>query len=185
MAIEKAIKMLEEEYERAKKMDFVKKAACLCLVPSMEKGRQLNGGTDMTVRERPIKLLSSYFQIGDSYAYNLTRDKTAFDVGTMSLEDFEEFDENTVADIADHLLKHGVIVPPCKVGDTVYYLGGIRNSLVKSSTVEEIIANSNGVSDLLVNSENGVTFENSIDIFYFTREEAEDALAEANKKTKQ
>lgn len=28
--------------------------------------------------------------------------------------------------IADHLLKNGVIVPPCKVGDTVYYLEGSR-----------------------------------------------------------
>lgn len=81
------------------------------------------------------------------------------------------------SEIAERLIEDGdVIVPPCRVGDTVYYLGGIRNSLVKSATVEEIIANSNGVSDLLVNSENGVTFENSIDIFYFTREEAEAAL---------
>ena len=83
--------------------------------------------------------------------------------------------------IADYLLNHGIIAPPCKVGDTVYYHGGIRNSLVKSAVVEEIIANSNGVSDLLVNSENGVTFENSIDIFYFTCEEAEAALAERRK----
>ena len=78
--------------------------------------------------------------------------------------------------LAEYLLESGVIVPPVKVGDTVYYLGGIHKSLVKSATVEEIIASSNGVSDLLVNSENGVTFENSVDIFYFTREEAEQAL---------
>ena len=26
--------------------------------------------------------------------------------------------------IADHLLSNGVIVPPCKVGDTVYYIEG-------------------------------------------------------------
>ena len=78
--------------------------------------------------------------------------------------------------LAHHLLTNGVIATPCKVGDTVYYLGGIHKSLVKSATVEEIIAGSNGVSDLLVNSENGVTFENSVDVFYFTREEAEQAL---------
>ena len=81
------------------------------------------------------------------------------------------------SEIAERLIEDGdVIVPPCKVGDTVYYLGGIHRSLVKSATVEEIIANSNGVSDLLVNSENGVTFENSVDIFFLTREEAEQAL---------
>lgn len=62
----------------------------------------------MTDREKLIELLSSYFGIGDSYAYNLTRVKSAFAVGTMSLEDFEEFDDDTVADIADYLLSHGV-----------------------------------------------------------------------------
>ncbi len=77
----------------------------------------------MSERERLIKLLLRYFQIGDSYAYNVTRVKTAFEVGTMSLDVFEEFDEETVADIADYLLEHDVIVPPCKVGDTVYQYG--------------------------------------------------------------
>jgi hypothetical protein len=31
--------------------------------------------------------------------------------------------ENWARVIADHLLENGVIVPPCKVGDTVYVLG--------------------------------------------------------------
>lgn len=77
---------------------------------------------------------------------------------------------------ADHLIANGVIVLPCKVGDTVYYHGGIHKSLIKSAVVEEIIINSCGVGDLLVTSENGVTFENAIGIFYFTKEEAEAAL---------
>ena len=42
--------------------------------------------------------------------YNLTRVKTAFAVGTMSLEDFEEFDENTVGDIVDYLIANGVVI---------------------------------------------------------------------------
>ena len=29
-------------------------------------------------------------------------------------------------DIADHLFANGVIVPPCKVGDTVYQTDGVR-----------------------------------------------------------
>lgn len=78
--------------------------------------------------------------------------------------------------MADRLLENGVIVPPCKIGDTVYYLGGLYNRLIKSAVVEEIIADSDGVSDLFVTSEDGVTFENSIKIFFLTREEAERAL---------
>ena len=74
----------------------------------------------MTEREKLIEILSRYFQIGDSYAYNLTRDKAAFMCGTMGFDDFEEFDEETVADIVDCLIAEGVTVPLCKVGDPVY-----------------------------------------------------------------
>lgn len=31
-------------------------------------------------------------------------------------------DISTFEELADHLLANGVIVPPCKVGDTVYYV---------------------------------------------------------------
>ena len=61
-------------------------------------------------REKLIELLNKYFTIGDSYAYNLTRVKEAFAVGTMSLDDFVEFDEEVTADIADHLIANGVTV---------------------------------------------------------------------------
>lgn len=38
-----------------------------------------------------------------------------------------DFDGNrNVCTLAEHLLANGVIVPPCKVGDTVYYLEGSR-----------------------------------------------------------
>lgn len=98
------------------------------------------------------------------------------DVWDYHTDDFKE--PNPIEELADYLLENGIIVPPCKVGDVVYYLGGIYNRLIKSAIVEEIICNSSGVSDLLVTSENGVTFENSIDIFYITKEEAENALKE-------
>lgn len=54
------------------------------------------------------ELLMRYFSIGDSYAYNLTRDKQAFVVGTMSLDDFEEFDEDVIDDIVNYLIKNGL-----------------------------------------------------------------------------
>lgn len=57
-------------------------------------------------REKLIQILRSYFDIGNSYVYHLTRDKSAFAVGTMSVDDFEEFDDDTIADIADYIIKH-------------------------------------------------------------------------------
>ena len=64
----------------------------------------------MDVRKKLVELLAKYFDIGDSYAYNLTRVKSAFACGTMGFDDFEEFDEETVADIADYLIRNGVTV---------------------------------------------------------------------------
>ena len=49
-------------------------------------------------------VLMTYFDINnDTYTYNLTRDKSAFSVGTMSLDDFEEFTEEIIDDIVDHI----------------------------------------------------------------------------------
>jgi hypothetical protein len=61
-------------------------------------------------REKLVELLAKYFNIGDSYAYNLKRVKSAFACGTMGIDDFEEFDEETVDDIADHLIANGVTI---------------------------------------------------------------------------
>lgn len=48
--------------------------------------------------------LMKYFEVGrDSYFYVLTRDKSAFDYGTMSFDDFKEFSEEQVDDIIDFL----------------------------------------------------------------------------------
>lgn len=46
------------------------------------------------------KLLMEYFRIGiDCYTYNLTRDKSAFEYGTVTVDDFEEFNEEVIDDI--------------------------------------------------------------------------------------
>ena len=48
------------------------------------------------------ELLMEYFRIGvDCYAYNLTRDKSAFECGTVTTNDFEEFNEEVIDDIID------------------------------------------------------------------------------------
>ena len=64
----------------------------------------------MNTKDKLKDLLMEYFTIGDSYSYNLTRVKSAFAFGTVSLEDFEEFDESVVDDIVEYLLKNNVTV---------------------------------------------------------------------------
>ena len=100
--------------------------------------------------------------------------KKADDIASKKL--IMDYDD-AIADNADYLLANGVIVPKYKVGDRVWYITGIHNAIVKSAIVDEIIINCNGVSDLFVTSDT-CSFENSVDIFYLTKEEAEKALAE-------
>lgn len=86
-----------------------------------------------------------------------------------------QFSDYALNCIVDKILANGVIVPPCKVGDTVWYITGIHGTLIKSAMVEEIIVDKNGVSGLVVNSEN-IKFENSIEQFYMTKKEAQQVL---------
>lgn len=60
----------------------------------------------MLNREKLKEILMQYFDIGDSYTYNLTRVKEGFIVGTVTIEDFEEFDEEIIDDIVDYILEH-------------------------------------------------------------------------------
>lgn len=54
--------------------------------------------------ERLKDVLMDYFDVpSDTYAYNLTRDKSAFIVETIKIDDFEEFDEETIDDIVKYL----------------------------------------------------------------------------------
>lgn len=65
---------------------------------------------------------------------------------------------------------------PCKVGDTVYYITGIHNQLIKSATIKEITFDQNEIVSLFVTDEDGMSFENDIDVFYLSYKEAEKAL---------
>ena len=93
-------------------------------------------------------------------------------------------DSRYTHNLAGYLLKNGVIVPPCKVGDTVYMIYNIP--LVRGVvelTVENIVIGINpSKCNLYCKHESG-----SKDMFYkesfgkvlfFTKEEAENALKE-------
>lgn len=64
----------------------------------------------MNTKDKLKELLMKYFVIGDSYSYNLTRVKEAFAVGTISLEDFVEFDEEFIDDVVEYLWVNNVTV---------------------------------------------------------------------------
>lgn len=73
--------------------------------------------------------------------------------------------------------KSKLIVLPCSVGDTVWYITGIGRNLIKPAKIKEIIIGEDGIKDLYVQGDS-CSFENSFDIFYITKEEAERALKE-------
>jgi hypothetical protein len=98
-------------------------------------------------------------------------------------KDFDEYfnDDNVESQCPEFEDKKEWLKLPCKVGDTVYYLTGIRKTLIKPAIIKEIIFDTTGVKDLFVSSDT-CDFENSFDIFYLTKEEAEKALAERRRK---
>lgn len=51
-----------------------------------------------------LSALREYFSIGDSYTYELTRVKSAFEIGTMSFDDFEEWGEEKIFDLCEYLM---------------------------------------------------------------------------------
>lgn len=78
------------------------------------------------------------------------------------------YGQSSYEEFADYLLANGVIVPPCKLGQTVYWLD---DGKIKQGEVFEISLHSDG---LLVHTGTQYCLER----VFLTREEAEKALAE-------
>ena len=87
-------------------------------------------------------------------------------------------DDNTTASesCTDFKDKTKYIDLPCKVGDKVYYIGGIHGKLIKDATVIEITTNGDGFAYRV--ERNGMYFDLQQEETYYTREEAETALKE-------
>ena len=80
--------------------------------------------------------------------------------------------------IADHLIANGVIVPPCKVGDTLYYLDRYSKS-VETDTVKFFTITKNGCKPIL--TRHNIKFWEMYEwgkTVFLTREDAERALEE-------
>lgn len=84
----------------------------------------------MTEREKMIELLEEADQVAQA----------------KGITDYKD----AIADNADHLLANGVIVPPCKSGDTVYYLTTV-------DTEKEL-----NVTDIFCGTVQGIGFDGKI-----------------------
>lgn len=93
--------------------------------------------------------------------------------------------QNTPEKLADYLLEHGVIVPPCKVGDTVYKVMDFKYTCAQMLEIKilrmEIQDEMRFYAKTVKHHRYNYIWFDSADIgktVFFTREEAEDALAE-------
>lgn len=114
----------------------------------------------MSDRDRLIELVGTVQSIGVKY----THEETASSMG---------FRENEK--LADHLLANGVILPLCKVGDTVYTRYGYSFKIEKIEVLEDrkIIfrCGNDGTDDYMAFYD----FEIGTDVF-LTEQEAREAL---------
>lgn len=111
-----------------------------------------------------------------------------FVFGTQIAVNSIEWNSAKVKELADYLIANGVIVPPCKVGDTVYviYNGYVTCAYVLSFYIDK----DGGMFDLCIKTkeEYALGLKKVIDKNYtfsdifLTREEAEKALKEKGEK---
>ncbi|MBO5967682.1 MAG: hypothetical protein J6S14_04185 [Clostridia bacterium] len=97
----------------------------------------------------------------------------------------DKLDRCQIETIADHLIANGVIVPPCKVGDTVYWLNFYNDLMLYrdkyyEAEVTRIVVTKYGVSCVIRVRGEHATYEIPDVEFgktvFLTREEAEQAL---------
>jgi hypothetical protein len=121
----------------------------------------------MTERERLIQLLQS------SHCVELWNHNT---------DDFIE--PNPIEKLADYLLANGVSVPPCKLGQKVWCICNYSNDYTKPMEYQiTILSMTENYYSFAMETKNGVYehYCNKDDVgkwVFFTREEAEKALAE-------
>lgn len=121
----------------------------------------------MTPREKLVELIEDSINEWDFYLHHFDDERLYDDVSEEKKKSFEEF-------ISDYLLENGVILPPCKVGDTVWeiedpFFEDDDKGTVVESKVEQFYI---GTSLDLIEMKDFDTY------IFLTKEEAEKALAE-------
>lgn len=117
---------------------------------------------------------------------NEMRDRLIEILDKTFAEQYEKRRLLTATHTAEYLLKNGVIVPPCKVGDVAYILSGfsvIERKVTGFQYSTDMTKLNRILIDLVTDKEgNTNTFYFSADkinkSIFFTREEAEKALKE-------
>lgn len=68
------------------------------MIKQLKEVRQLD-------RQKLKEIIMDFFDVpNNTYTYNLTRVKEAFEIGTMSLDDFEEIDESNIDELVDYII---------------------------------------------------------------------------------
>ena len=98
----------------------------------------------------------------------------------------EEIDCPQPHEVADYLLANGVIVPPCKVGDTVYHTYYLfKELIVEELKILEVTIDNKGIRRLYGATESGSIYcfsrDYNLNEIKFTKEEAEEKLKELGK----
>lgn len=121
----------------------------------------------MTDRDRLIELIYCAGRDYDDYV------DSQHEIGMSAYEDFDEW-------LADELIANGFILPPCKVGDTVYIVGMFTGQIISN----KVVAINYGDSGLflLLDSYTVVSVEEQLGkTVFLTKEEAEAKLKELGK----
>lgn len=131
----------------------------------------------MTDRDRLIELLN--------FVQCKAECCSALDGGRCG--DLDNLDRCQIEAIADHLLSNGVIVPPCKVGDTVYVVSQGQGFCMRWNVYEGKVVDIhlNRHNKLTIRVENGEKFFGYYEpcLIFLTKEEAEEKLKELNSGT--
>lgn len=104
---------------------------------------------------KPIPVIKGYSTVGET---------------RLSIVDAEK--------IADRLLAEGVIVPPCKVGDRIYYIDS--TNFIDCEVVKQVSINHHG-EWLVLLDHSCIGFDEIGKTVFLTREEAEAKLKGDNK----